>query len=99
MSKYYQDTIVLAKSFLKDTNECVKRNTSFLLGLVGEYCPNANYNEICLLLEPLLQSDKVETRDNALAAMIRLIITNENNVPNSSNVIQFLCQNVPFKGD
>lgn len=38
MSKYLNEIMVLCDVFLKDSNDCVKRNTAFLIGLVCEAC-------------------------------------------------------------
>jgi len=88
--------------FLKDSNECVKRNTAFLLALICEACPhqaNTFYSKVCLLIEPLLTSTKSETKDNAYAALARMIISNEECTPNAEQVTLAICSNSPFKGD
>jgi len=68
MSRYLNESLALCEMFLKDSNECVKRNTAFLLALLCEACPaqaNLFYGKVCLLIEPLLSSNKAETKDNA----------------------------------
>lgn len=88
--------------FLKDSNECVKRNTAFLLALQCEACPSNASNfqgKVCFLIEPLLGSVKAETKDNAYAALSRMIMSNEECTPNAEAVTMAICDNAPFKGD
>lgn len=88
--------------FLKDTNECVKRNTAFLLALICEACKNqANgfYSQVCNMIEPMLASGKAETKDNAYAALARMIMSNEECTPNAEQVTVAICNNSPFYGD
>merc|ERR1712096_74252 len=102
MSKYLNESLKLCEVFLKDTNDCVKRNTAFLLGLICESCKDRAqefYKEVCLLLEPLTSSKKKEVKDNAIAALARMVFSNEMNVPNCEQVTEFIINNSPFTGD
>ena len=51
------------------------------------------------MIEPLLGSVKAETKDNAYAALSRMIMSNEECTPNAEAVTMAICDNAPFKGD
>jgi len=38
MSRYLNETMKLCETFLSDSNDCVKRNVAYLVGLVCESC-------------------------------------------------------------
>lgn len=94
--------MLLCKSFMGDGNDCVKRNTAFLIGLICDACKehaNIFYQNAGQMLEPLLTSTKLEVKDNAMAAMARMVISNEQQTPNAEAVTALICENVPFTGD
>lgn len=87
---------------MADSNDCVKRNTAFLIGLICEACKdhaNDFYANAGKLLEPLLTSTKPDVKDNAFAAMARMVINNEAALPNAESVTSLICDNSPFLGD
>lgn len=38
MSRYLREIMAMSEMFLNDSNDCLKRNTAFLLGLIAESC-------------------------------------------------------------
>lgn len=101
MSKYLNETMGVCKLFMQ-SNDCVKRNTAFLIGLICDACKDHAhmfYTQAGQLLEPLIISTKPEVKDNALAALARMVISNEEQTPNSEQVISLVCSFAPFVGD
>jgi len=50
-------------------------------------------------MEPLLNSAKPEVKDNAYAALARMVLFNELCTPNAEQVTAAICANAPFRGD
>jgi len=47
----------------------------------------------------LLTHAKPEVKDNAIASLARMILSNEENTPSAEQVTTLICSNSPMKGD